>query len=111
MEWIPRWGSFWIVHPFVLAPNFVSVTPSMGILSFHGLVSERSKKGEVTSCCHSQLPDCGHSGASCLTPLPLTLASSLWWTVLFNIQTNKHFLPHDAFAKYFEIAIGKVTGE
>jgi hypothetical protein len=23
--WIPRWGSFWIVHPFVLAPNFVSV--------------------------------------------------------------------------------------
>jgi hypothetical protein len=32
MGWIPGWGSFWIVHPFVLAPNFVSVTPSMGIL-------------------------------------------------------------------------------
>jgi hypothetical protein len=27
-----RWGSLWMVHPFVLAPNFVSVTPSMGIL-------------------------------------------------------------------------------
>jgi uncharacterized membrane protein len=32
MGWIPRWGSLWIVHPFVLAPNFVSVIPSMGIL-------------------------------------------------------------------------------
>jgi len=31
MGWIPRWGSLWIVHPFVLAPNFVSVTPFMGI--------------------------------------------------------------------------------
>jgi hypothetical protein len=32
MGWIPRWGSFWIVRPFVLASNFVSVTPFMGIL-------------------------------------------------------------------------------
>jgi hypothetical protein len=32
MGWIPRWVSLWMVHPFVLAPNFVSVTPSMGIL-------------------------------------------------------------------------------
>ena len=32
MGWIPRWGSLWMVHPFVLVPNFVSVTPSMGIL-------------------------------------------------------------------------------
>lgn len=32
MGWIPRWGSLWMVHTFVLAPNFVSVTPSMGIL-------------------------------------------------------------------------------
>jgi hypothetical protein len=30
--WIPWWGSLWIVHPFILAPNFVSVTPFMGIL-------------------------------------------------------------------------------
>jgi hypothetical protein len=30
--WIPRWGSLWIVHLFVLVPTFVSVTPSMGIL-------------------------------------------------------------------------------
>ena len=32
MGWIPGWGSLWIVHPFFLAPNFVSVTPFMGIL-------------------------------------------------------------------------------
>jgi hypothetical protein len=32
MGWIPGWGSLWMIHPFVLAPNFVSVTPSMGIL-------------------------------------------------------------------------------
>ena len=32
MGWIPGWSSLWIVHPFVLAPNFVSVTPSMGVL-------------------------------------------------------------------------------
>jgi hypothetical protein len=32
MGWIPGWGCLWIVHPFVLAPNFVSVTPFMGIL-------------------------------------------------------------------------------
>jgi hypothetical protein len=28
----PRWGSLWMVHPFLLGPNFVSVTPSMGVL-------------------------------------------------------------------------------
>jgi hypothetical protein len=32
MGWIPGWGSLWIVYPFGLAPNFVSVTPSMGVL-------------------------------------------------------------------------------
>jgi uncharacterized membrane protein len=32
MGWIPRCESLWMVHPFILAPNFVSVTPSMGIL-------------------------------------------------------------------------------
>jgi hypothetical protein len=30
--WIPGCGSLWMVHPFVSAPNFVSVTPSMGVL-------------------------------------------------------------------------------
>jgi hypothetical protein len=30
MEWTPGWGSVWLVHPFVLAPN--SATPSMDIL-------------------------------------------------------------------------------
>ena len=34
MGWTPRWSSLWMVYPFVSAPNFVSVTPSMGIL-FH----------------------------------------------------------------------------
>jgi hypothetical protein len=32
MGWIPRWGSLWMVFPSILAPNFVSVTHSMGIL-------------------------------------------------------------------------------
>jgi hypothetical protein len=32
MEWIPGWCSLWMVHSFILAPNFVSVTPSMGVL-------------------------------------------------------------------------------
>jgi hypothetical protein len=32
MGWIPRWGSLWMVHPFILAPNFVSVIPNMGVL-------------------------------------------------------------------------------
>jgi hypothetical protein len=32
MGWIPWWGSLWLVHPFVSAPNFVSVTPYMDIL-------------------------------------------------------------------------------
>jgi hypothetical protein len=32
MGWIPGWGSLWIAPPFILAPNFVSVTPFMGIL-------------------------------------------------------------------------------
>jgi hypothetical protein len=32
MGWIPGWGSLWVVHSFISAPNFVSVTPSMGVL-------------------------------------------------------------------------------
>jgi hypothetical protein len=32
MGWIPRWYSLWMVLPSVSALNFVSVTPSMGIL-------------------------------------------------------------------------------
>jgi hypothetical protein len=32
MGWIPEWGSLCMVPPSVLAPNFVSVTPSMGVL-------------------------------------------------------------------------------
>jgi hypothetical protein len=32
MGWIPGYGSLYMVYPFVSAPNFVSVTPSMGVL-------------------------------------------------------------------------------
>jgi hypothetical protein len=32
MGWTPGCGSLWMVHTFVLAPNFVSVTPFMRIL-------------------------------------------------------------------------------
>jgi hypothetical protein len=32
MGWTPEWCSLWMVHPFVLALNFVSATPSMDIL-------------------------------------------------------------------------------
>jgi hypothetical protein len=32
MGWIPGYGRLSMVHPFVSAPNFVSVTPSMGVL-------------------------------------------------------------------------------
>jgi hypothetical protein len=31
MGWTLGRGSLWVVHSFVLAPNFVSITPSMGI--------------------------------------------------------------------------------
>jgi hypothetical protein len=44
MGWIPGWGSLWIVHPFLSAPNFVSVTSSMGIL-FPIL-----RRNEVSTC-------------------------------------------------------------
>jgi hypothetical protein len=30
MGWIPGYGSVYMVHPFISAPNFVSVTPSKG---------------------------------------------------------------------------------
>jgi hypothetical protein len=41
---IPGWGSLWIVHPFISAPNFVSVTPFIGIL-FPFL-----RRNEVSTC-------------------------------------------------------------
>jgi hypothetical protein len=34
MGWIAKWGGLWMAVPSVSAPNFVSVTPSMGTL-FH----------------------------------------------------------------------------
>ena len=32
MGWVPGYGSLYMVHLFISAPNFVSVTPSMGVL-------------------------------------------------------------------------------
>jgi hypothetical protein len=32
MGWIPGYGRLNMVHPFISAPNFVSVTPSKGVL-------------------------------------------------------------------------------
>jgi hypothetical protein len=32
MGWIPAYGNHSMVHPLVTAPNFVSVTPFMGVL-------------------------------------------------------------------------------
>ena len=32
MGWIPGYGSLYMVHPFISAPNSVSVAPSMGAL-------------------------------------------------------------------------------
>ena len=32
MGWIPGYGSLYMVHLFISAPNFVSVTPSKGVL-------------------------------------------------------------------------------
>ena len=32
MGWIPGYGSLYMFHPFISAPNFVSVTPSKGVL-------------------------------------------------------------------------------
>ena len=42
MGWIPGYGSLYMVHPYISAPNFVSVTPSMGVLFpnlWRGIVS------------------------------------------------------------------------
>jgi hypothetical protein len=47
MGWITGWGSLWIVHPFIFAPNFVSVTPFMGILF------PIIRRNEVSTCLSS----------------------------------------------------------
>jgi hypothetical protein len=44
MGWISGWGSLWMVHSFVSAPNFVSVTPSMSILF------PMRRRNEVATC-------------------------------------------------------------
>jgi hypothetical protein len=46
MGWIPGWGSLWMVLTSVSVPNFVSVTPSIGILF---LTLKRSKVSTLWS--------------------------------------------------------------
>jgi hypothetical protein len=41
--WTLMYRSFWMVHPFILAPNFVSVTFSMGIMFPFSVRNEESK--------------------------------------------------------------------
>jgi hypothetical protein len=63
MGWIPGYGSLYMVHPFISSPNFVSVTPSMGVLfpnlrrgivftlqsSFEKAVSTRSERPQIAA--------------------------------------------------------------
>jgi hypothetical protein len=60
MGWIPGWGSLWMVLPSVSAPNFVSVTPSMGILFPILRRSERSIQPSFLSfmCFANFILDC-----------------------------------------------------
>ena len=46
MGWVPGWGSLWMVFSSVSGPNFVSLTPSMGILFF---ILRRSKVSTLWS--------------------------------------------------------------
>jgi hypothetical protein len=51
MGWIPGYGSLYMVHPFISAPNFGSVTPSMGVLFPNlrrGIVSKLQSSGGIT---------------------------------------------------------------
>jgi hypothetical protein len=47
MGWTPGWDSAWMVHPIISAPNFVSLTPSMGVL--FPILS----RGELSTLCSS----------------------------------------------------------
>jgi hypothetical protein len=72
MGWIPKWGSLWMVIPTVSAPNFVSVTPSMGMLCL-GL-NHQSKKTHggtsVSSCiCSRGWPSRPSMGGKALGPV------------------------------------------
>ena len=52
MGCIPGWGSLWLVHPFLLAPNFVFVTPFMGILNFNKAVNRVHQKMDRSPFAH-----------------------------------------------------------
>ena len=74
MGWIPRWGSQWIVQSFVLAPNFVSVIPSMGVL-FPIL-----RRGKVSTLCSSFL------SFMCFTNCILGILS-FWANIHLSVST------------------------
>jgi hypothetical protein len=66
-EMDPGWGSLWLVRPFILAPNFVFVTPSMDIL-FTILPKHKKIKKEDQSVDTSFLPSLSNlalSSCSC----------------------------------------------
>jgi hypothetical protein len=65
MGWIPEWGSLWMVLPFVSALNFVSVTPSMGIL-FPIL-----RRNKVSTLYPEDVPTCNKDTCSTMFIAPL----------------------------------------
>jgi hypothetical protein len=87
MGWIPRWGSLWMVLPFVSAPNFVSVTPSMGIL-FPIL-----RRSEVSTLWSSFFfPSCLPLCSPCRSPLKPVLSCSASHSSLLSSLLS--LLPH-----------------
>jgi hypothetical protein len=65
MGWIPGYGSLYMVHPFISAPNFVSVTPSMGVLFpllRRGIVSTLQSSFFLSFMCFQALPAAPNPG-------------------------------------------------
>jgi hypothetical protein len=57
MGWIPGYGSLYMVHPFISAPNFVFVIPSMGVLFPILRRAQPSSYSFVFTKCLTILPD------------------------------------------------------
>ena len=54
MGWIPGYGSLYMVHPFISAPNSVSVTPSMGVLVSGTQRLPQSNRVELETAVHRE---------------------------------------------------------
>ena len=55
MGWIPGYGSLYMVHPFISAPNFVFVTPSIVLpedpaIPLLGIYPEDAPTGKEDTC-------------------------------------------------------------